>query len=80
MKIHACDNIFIIFKKSPGLRIDLIHLSVSCRQEENIWSTKKIVNYQFNFKVVWLLVISEGNNCTLTELPIYSFPEDRERI
>ena len=37
------------FEKSPGLKIDLIHLGVSWRQEENIWSTDQ----KFDFKVVW---------------------------
>ena len=37
------------FENSPGLKIDLIHLGVSWRQEENIWSTDQ----KFDFKVVW---------------------------
>lgn len=37
------------FEKSPGLKIDLIHLSVSWRQEENNWLTDQ----KFDFKVVW---------------------------
>ena len=37
------------FEKSPGLKIDLIHLGVSWRQEENNWLTDQ----KFDFKVVW---------------------------
>ena len=37
------------FEKSSGLKIDLIHLGVSWRQEENIGSTDQ----KFDFKVVW---------------------------
>ena len=63
------------FEKSPGLKIDLIHLGVSWRQEENTWWTNQ------NCKVpVWLqsgmVVIPEENPSTLTSSIFYSFLED----
>ena len=62
----------IILKKSPGLKIDLIHLGVSRRQQENIWSTNQ------NCKVpVWpqssMVVISEENTGTLVNGAPYLF-------
>lgn len=62
----------IILKKSPGLEIDLIHLGVSRRQQENIWSTNQ------NCKVpVWpqssMVVISEENTSTLVNGAPYLF-------
>lgn len=60
------------FEKRPGLKIDLIHLGVSWRQEENIWSTDQ----KFDFKVVWQLYRKKILVHWSTELHIYSFPED----
>lgn len=56
------------FEKSPGLKIDLIHLGVSWRQEENIWSTDQKFDFQSS-----MVVISEENTSTLVNGAPYLF-------